>query len=61
MAIFLYYHVPLKLTMHHTVTTKGEKKLMKILELKSTITKAKSSVDELNSIMESREGKKSVK
>ena len=30
MAVFLYYHVPLKLTMHHTVITKREKKLMKI-------------------------------
>lgn len=30
---------------------------MEILELKNTITKAKSSMDELNSIMESREEK----
>lgn len=30
---------------------------MEILELKNTITKAKSSLDELNSIMESREEK----
>ena len=31
MAIFPYYHVPLKLTMPHTIVTKREKKLLKIL------------------------------
>lgn len=30
-ATFPYYHVPLKLTIHHTIRTKREKKLMKIL------------------------------